>query len=114
MSLLTEAFETFVLMNKTTVDDGYDGWRTDWTEGASFKGAVVEDDAGVAVIAQAIRSKKAYTLTVSRRYEFDLHDVIKRKSDGKIFRITNDSDEKKTPPSAGLDMKQYSAEEWAL
>jgi hypothetical protein len=38
--------------------------------------------------------------------------VFRRESDGKIFRVTSDGDDKKTPPSAGLDMRQVTAEEF--
>ncbi|MBO7379940.1 MAG: hypothetical protein J6U31_09375, partial [Bacteroidales bacterium] len=55
-----------------------------------------------------------YTLTVRKSLELDFHDVLKREKDGKIFRITNDSDDIKTPASAGLDMRQYKAEAWTL
>jgi hypothetical protein len=44
----------------------------------------------------------------------DFHDVIMRIADGKIFRITSDGDDNKTPKSATLDMRQVSAEEWSL
>jgi hypothetical protein len=42
------------------------------------------------------------------------HDIFKRKSDNKIFRVTSDGDDKHTPPSATLDMRQVSAEEYTL
>lgn len=114
MSLLDEYMKEYVLVNKITENDGYGGWITVWADGASFLGALREDNAGAQLIAQAIRDVKSYTLTVSKRYKFDLHDVIKRVEDGKIFRITNDSDETNTPPSATLDMRQYKAEAWKL
>ena len=47
-------------------------------------------------------------------YVLYYHDVIKRLSDGKIFRITSDGDDKATPKSASLNMRSVSAEEWSL
>ena len=35
-------------------------------------------------------------------------------SDKKIFRLTSNSDDRKTPEEATLNMRQYSAEEWNL
>lgn len=114
MSLLDEAFENFVILNKVTSSDGYGGIDTTWTEGAVIQGAIVYDGSTQMKIAQAMGVTSAYTLTVRKGLEFDYHDVIRRQSDGKIFRITSNSDELKTPKSAGLNMLQYSAEEWVL
>jgi hypothetical protein len=40
------------------------------------------------------------------------HDVFRRLSDGKIFRVTSDGDDKFTPDTATLNMRQVTAEEW--
>lgn len=114
MSLLDDAFENFVILNKVTSSDGYGGIDTTWTEGAVIQGAIVYDGSTQMKIAQAMGVTSAYTLTVRKGLEFDYHDVIRRQSDGKIFRITSNSDELKTPKNAGLNMLQYSAEEWVL
>lgn len=114
MSLLDDAFENFVILNKITSSDGYGGIDTTWTEGAVIQGAIVYDGSTQMKIAQAMGVTSAYTLTVRKGLEFDYHDVIRRQSDGKVFRITSNSDELKTPKSAGLNMLQYSAEEWTL
>lgn len=114
MSLLSDAFEKFVVVNKNVVDDGYGGTDTKWTEGATIKGALVLDTSTTARIAEVLGSKDLYTLTVEKNLELDFHTVIKRVSDNKIFRLTSDSDDKKTPPSATLNMRQYSCEEWSL
>ena len=99
MSLLDEAFENFVILNKVTSSDGYGGIDTTWTEGAVIQGAIVYDGSTQMKIAQAMGVTSAYTLTVRKGLEFDYHDVIKRQSDNKIFRITSNSDELKTPRS---------------
>ena len=113
MSLLENAYEKFILMDKRTSDDGYGGIITEWVEGASVWGALVLDSSNSAKIAQALGVTDVYTLTVRKDTLLDFHDVLKR-SDGKYFRITNDADDKKTPTSAGLNMRQYSAEAWTL
>lgn len=112
MSLLENAYEDFTVINKAIVDDGYGGTTIEWTDGASIKGAVVLDSSMQAKIAQAMNVTAVYTLTVHKDIELDYHTVIRRESDGKIFRLTSNSDDKKTPPTAGLNMRQYSAEEW--
>lgn len=114
MSLLDEAYEDFTIINKTIVDDGYGGMGTVWTEGATIKGAIVFDASVQMRIAQAMGVTTSYTLTVKKSILLDYHTVIRRNRDGKIFRLTSDSDDKKTPESASLDMRQYTAEEWEI
>ena len=114
MSLLSAAFEDITILNKAIVDDGYGGTTTVYTDGATIQGAITFDNSAVMKIAQAAGSKGAYTLTVKRKNELDFHTVFRRESDKVIFRTTSNSDDKKTPPSAGLDMRQYTAEEFTL
>jgi hypothetical protein len=55
-----------------------------------------------------------YTVTTEKNINLQYHDVFRRASDGKVFRVTSDGDDKKTPASASLNMRQVSAEEWRL
>lgn len=114
MSLLENAYENFTVINKAIIDDGYGGTTTAWTDGATIKGALTFDSSTQMKVAQAMGVTAAYTLTVKRNIELDYHTVIRRESDQKIFRLTTNSDDKKTPQSAGLDMRQYSAEAWTI
>lgn len=114
MSLLEEAYEDFTVINKSIVDDGYGGIATVWSDGATIQGAIVFDSSTQMKVAQAMGVTSAYTLTVRKSIELDYHTVIRRKSDNKVFRLTSNSDDKKTPNSAGLNMRQYSAEEWTI
>lgn len=114
MSLLDEAMEDFTILNKAVVDDGYGGVITTWSPGATIQAAIVHNTSVQQQIAQEMGSTSAYTLTVRKDIELDYHTVLKRKSDDRIFRLTSNSDDKKTPKSAGLNMRQYTAEEWSL
>lgn len=114
MSLLDAAFEDFTVMNKTVVSDGYGGTETVWLDGVMIRGAIVLDGSSQMKIAQAMGVTSAYTLTVKKNVNLDYHTVIRRELDGRYFRLTSGSDDKKTPASATLDMRQYSAEEWKL
>ena len=114
MSLLDNAFEDFTVINKTIVDDGYGGTTTVYTDGATIKGAMVFNSSTQMKVAQAMGVTSAYTLTVRKSIELDYHTVLRRESDKKIFRLTSNSDDKKTPEEAHLNMRQYDAEEWKL
>ena len=112
MSLLSDAMERCVRMNKTTADDGYGGETTVWTDGSHFDAAIVFDNSIEARVAQAQGVTSRYTVTVPKDRMLEYHDVFRRLSDGKIFRVTSDGDDKYTPASATLNMRQVTAEEW--
>lgn len=114
MSLLDNAYEDFTVLNKSVVDDGYGGTTTVWTDGATIKGVMVFDNSTQMKIAQAAGVTSAYTFTVKKSVLLDFHTVVRRESDKKIFRLTSNSDDKKTPEEASLNMRQYDAEEWKL
>ena len=114
MSLLSEAMENCIMLDKRTTADGYGGYITSWVEGAEFQVAIVLDNSIEARLAEQQGVTALYTITTKKAVNLQYHDVFKRLSDGKIFRITSDGDDKKTPNSANLNMRQVSAEEWVL
>lgn len=114
MSLLSEAMEAFVMIDKITGPDGYGGIETSWTDGAPFTATAVFDTSIEARIADQQGVTSMYTITTEKNVNLQYHDVVRRVSDNKIFRITSDGDDKKTPNSANLNMRQVTAEEWEL
>lgn len=114
MSLLDDFMDTCVMLDKTTAADGYGGYITTWTDGAEFQAAITLDTSIDARVAEKAGVKSLYTVTTAKVLVLEFHDVFRRKRDGKIFRVTSDGDDKATPKSAGLDMRQVTAEEWVL
>lgn len=114
MSLIDEAMTTVVLMEKTRQPDGEGGFITNWTEGAEFVAAITFDTSIEARTAMQQGVTSVYTVTTRKNVMLEYHDVFKRLSDGKIFRVTSDGDDKFTPESASLNMRQVTAEEWVL
>lgn len=114
MSLLDEAMETCVFVSKQVEPDGYGGYKTVWVDGAEFKAAIVFDTSMQARIAEVQGVVDLYTITVPRSVPLEDKDVFRRTSDEKVFRVTSDGDDNKTPESAGLDMRQVTAREWVL
>lgn len=115
MSLLSEAMDECIMLNKQSVPDGYGGRIDRWVESDfHFDAAVVFDTSIEARSAQAQGVTSLYTVTTGRNVMLEYHEVFKRNRDGKIFRVTSDGDDKFTPPSASLDMRQVTAEEWSL
>lgn len=114
MSLLTDSMEAFVLMDKTSSPDGYGGITRTWKDGAEFVAAAVLDTSMQARVGAVQGVTSLYTITTPRAVHLEYHDVFRRLRDGKIFRSTSDGDDKHTPNSTDLDMRQVSAEEFKL
>lgn len=114
MSLLTEQMEKCVMLDKTTVPDGYGGYRALYVDGAEFTAAITFDTSMEARTAEKQGVTSMYTVTTGKELTLEYHDVFRRVRDGKIFRVTSDGDDKYTPVSASLNMRQVTAEEWEL
>lgn len=113
MSLLDAAFTDCVMMDKVTQSDGYGGEIKTYVDGAAFQAAIVFDSSMQARTAQAQGVTSLYTVTTRKNKVLEYHDVFRRLADGKIFRVTSDGDDKATPDSAGLNMRQVTAAEFS-
>lgn len=103
-----------MLYDKRREADGYGGYIETYTESVEFQAAVTFDTSIEARRAEAEGVTSRYTVTIKRDMMLDYHDVFKRIRDNKVFRVTSDGDDKFTPKSATLDMRQVTAEEWEL
>lgn len=114
MNLLENAYEDFTILNFSQVDDGYGGIARTWFDGITIKGAMRYDNSTQMKVAQAMGVTASYTFIVKKNISLDYHTVLRRESDQKIFRLVSNSDDMKTPNTAGLNMREYDAEEWKL
>ena len=114
MSLLDDAMEACVMLDKTTTTDSYGGIINSWVKGAAFNAAIVFDSSMAARVASVQGVTDLYTVTTRKLVTLNYHDVFMRVRDGKVFRVTTDGDDKATPASAALDMRVVNAEEWEV
>lgn len=114
MSLVQNAMEKCVLLDKRKSSDGRGGFITTWEDGAEFMAAFAYDTSLTTQIANASTSIDKYRITTGRTVVLDFHDVFKRILNGKTYRITRDAEDDKTPLSAGLNYRGYLAEEYVL
>jgi hypothetical protein len=105
--------EPVVMLDKQTVPDGYGGFRRQWVDGITFNAAIVLDSSIQAQLAMAQGVTGVYTVTTGKEIDLQFHDVFRR-GDGRVFRVTTNGTDKKTPSSASLNMRQVNAEEWTL
>ena len=115
ITMVEESMEPVILMRKDRIEDGEGGYITTWSEGVEFKAAITFDSSMQARIGGKLGVTSLYTVTTAKNAKLDFHDVIKRLSDGKVFRITSDGDDRQTPARARFGQYlQVSAEEWVL
>ena len=114
MSLLDDYMENCVMIDKTSGSDGRGGFDYAFVEGAEFQAAITLDNSIQAKIAEQQGVTGIYSVTTQKSINLQYHDIFRRSSDSKVFRVTSDGDDKKTPPSATLNMRQVSAEEYTL
>lgn len=114
MSLLQDAMARCVLLDKVRSPDGEGGFVTTWTDAGEFDAAIVFDSSMEARTAESAGVTSLYTVTVPREVVLGYHDVFRRESDGKIFRVTSDGDDKVSPAAASFRVRQVTAEEWRL
>lgn len=113
MSLI-DWMEKCIIMNKTKISDGEGGFDVTWAEGAEIYCAIALDSSMRARIAQSEGFTNVYSIVTNANVNLEFHDVIKRVSDGKIFRITSDGSDNKSPKFSSLNMRKVSAELWRL
>lgn len=114
MSLIDEAMTTVVLMEKTRQPDGEGGFITEWVDGVAFEAAITFDTSMESRIAEKQGVTSRYTITTNKNAKLEFHDVIRRLSDGKVFRISSDGDDVQTPDRATFQFLQVTAEEYVL
>lgn len=114
MSLIEDFTEPCIMLEKTRISDGEGGFVTTWSEGVNFDAAITFDNSMSARVAEKEGVTSLYTVTTGRNAVLMFHDVFKRLSDGKVFRVTSDGDDKQTPERASFQFAQVSAEEWTV
>ena len=112
MALIDDYKSECTLLYQIVVNDGEGGYAKTWIEGATFTAAFAFDNSLEARVADAQGVHSLYTVTIDKEFMLNYHNVFRREKDGKIFRVTSDGDDKFTPQSSSLDMRQVSAEEF--
>lgn len=114
MMLIENMMDDCVLLEKRRTSDGSGGFHVTWEESVEFKAAIVVNSTLQARIAMQEGTQDIYTITTAKETVLDFHDVLKRKKDGAIFRITSHGEDKKSPGILSLNISQANAERWEL
>lgn len=114
MSLLDQYSEDYVVVDKTTVNDGYGGYNVVYKDGATIKGALAIASESEVTVAGAMGERVTHTMLIDKSINLEYHSVLRRKSDGKTFRVTSRGAENYTPSSSSLNKRKISCEEWEI
>ena len=105
---------TCVLLEYVRVPDGLGGSVMSWTDGMEFDVAFELDASPEEIVAEKQGLSRTYKAYVHKNMSLKYHDVFRRKEDDKIFRVTKDGDDKKTPHTSALDARCLELERWEL
>jgi hypothetical protein len=114
MNLYLDSMEPCQMIHRITENDDYGGEITRWVRGARFEASITFDTSVQARIGLSQGVRNMYTVHCRKSKSMQAGDIFERFSDGKTFRVTSDGVDAKTPPTAGIDMRVCTAEEWAV
>ena len=113
--LYREYMTDCVIMVPTAGPDREGGQNITWAPSMTgeklntFSAAIIEDSNAEQLVAMQRGWNGSFSVYTDRATMLKHFDVVKRISDGQMFRIRADAI-KKTPPSAGLDLRVVNAE----
>ena len=110
----SEGYSDFNILNKTTEDDDYGGFREYYSIGAAFDGVLVLDNSIEAQRAEKEGVTGLYTLTVEKKYRLPWHTVIAKSGDmSQTYRVTT-KDDNSTPDTTALNLRTVNVEEYDI
>ncbi|MDE6034562.1 MAG: hypothetical protein K2G36_01450 [Ruminococcus sp.] len=109
INLVDNSYEDFYYIVTSVIDDNQGGHVLTEKEQKKFRAVLRRDRSAMTENAEKPEKTACYTITTKRNIDLKFNDLIRRKSDGKFFRITSDS--VSCPENSGLDMRQVTAEE---
>lgn len=113
-SLINDFMSSCVFIEETKTPDGEGGYTVKWAEGLKFDAAITHNNTLEAKVAEKQGVTSVYKVTTAKNAMLRYHQVFKRLSDGKIFRVTSDGEDEVTPARASFQISQVTAEEWRL
>lgn len=110
MNLLQQMMVDCRIMNHIRTDDEFGGYVETWTEGATFKAAIAKVTSAEQLVAEQQGVSESYTIVVSQAITLDYHDILKRVSDGALFRVTSRTVDSEAHPASTVKIAKVTAE----
>lgn len=114
MNLIESMMEDCVFLNKVKVDDPVGGYKDDYQSGITFKAAVIKTNTTETQIAEKSGMSEIFNIVTDKSMVLEFHDVIRRVSDGEIFRVTSRAVDSQAPAASTVQIAKVTAERWVL
>lgn len=118
LMLIDEFSEVCELINVIKTKDGEGGFLTHYEVAGEFQAAIVLQDSSlaqtIAFIAEKEQTISRYVVVTDEEVVLKYPDIIRRKKDNQIFRITSDGTDVKIPASSTIRKRFVNAERWEL
>lgn len=114
MSLIESMMEDCVFLNKVKVDDPVGGYKDSYQDGITFRAAVIKNSTNEVQIAEKSGMSEIFTIVTDKSMVLEFHDVLRRVSDGEIFRVTSRAVDSQAPAASTVQIAKVTAERWVL
>ena len=114
MSLIDECMTRCIMLVRIAEPDGEGGQKITWVEGERFGAVLCPQPASLMLLAEKETPQRSCEVITCLPKVLKLGDVFRCEADGAVFRVLSDSEDRKAPPSAGLQLARCRAERWEL
>ncbi len=105
--MLSDFFTDCTLMARKVTDDGFGSVTETWQDGEDIRAGIIRNSSTEAQLAYRTGARELYAI-VTIGVDLHQHDRVLRVSDGKVFRVTSDSEP--APRPATIAYRQADAE----
>jgi len=112
MSLIETMMVDCTKRVKTSASDGLLGRTNSWTNGTTFKAAIIKQQNQEDTEAERPDLNERYLIVVPTGTALAFHDVFKRDSDGAVFRVLGDVRDSEAPAQSSVQITKVQAERW--
>lgn len=108
--MLTDFFEDFRHVTVERTADGMGGSKPAYTDGERFLAGIGTLKRKETDVAGRDAEKNQYAVLAEKGTVLKMNDIIRRVATGVYYRVTSDSSDMDTPPNAGVQFTQVTAE----
>lgn len=114
MTLIEKQMVPCRRMIRVSTDDAFGGHRDTLSPGAKFPAFIRKDSSPEIQVAEKSGLSEFYTVVFYRKQSLVKDDIIRRESDGALFRISSNATDSEAPDPSTVKIAKVTAERWVL
>ena len=114
MAMIYDLMEDCCFINHSRVDDAFGSSVETWTDGATFKAAIIKNNATEAIVAEKQGITEIFTVVIKKGFVLSYNDYFKRDSDNQVFRVTSNVKDSEAPAQSTVRIAKVTAEKAVL